>query len=335
MFIVESYGLAVFLCFITMLCWVSWANTQKLSKDSWSFPLFYWDYCIGVVILSLFFGLTLGSSGDEGRSFIQDLVQADISSYISALIGGVIFNLANLLIVAAISIAGMAVAFPVGIGIALVLGVLINYIATPIGNPLILFIGVLIVTVAIILDALAYKKLSFSNKKNTPSKGILISILGGILMGFFYRFVAASMSSDFINPQEGLFTPYSAVFIFCIGIFLSNFLWNSYFMYKPIEGNQVSYFDYFKNGNTKTHLVGVLGGIIWCIGMSLSMLSSEKAGYAISYGLGQGATMVAAAWGVFVWKEFKNAPKGTNTLITLMFVFFIIGLILIILSKLI
>ena len=154
-------------------------------------------------------------------------------------------------------------------------------------------------------------------------------------MGFFYRFVAASMSSDFINPQEGLFTPYSAVFIFCIGIFLSNFLWNSYFMYRPIEGNQVSYFDYFKNGNTKTHLFGMLGGTIWCIGMSLSMLSSEKAGYAISYGLGQGATMVAAAWGVFVWKEFKNAPKGTNTLITLMFVFFIIGLILIILSKLI
>jgi len=335
MFIVENYGLAVFLCFITMLCWGSWANTQKLSSDSWSFPLFYWDYCIGVVILSLFFGLTLGSNGDEGRSFIQDLMQGDINSYISALIGGIIFNLANLLIVAAISIAGMAVAFPVGIGIALVLGVLVNYMATPIGNPLILFIGVLIVTIAIILDAIAYRKLSLSNKNNTPSKGIIISILGGILMGFFYRFVASSMSNDFINPQEGLFTPYTAVFIFSIGIFLSNFIWNSYFMFNPIEGKRVSYFDYFKKGNTKTHFVGILGGIIWCIGMSLSMLSSEKAGYAISYGLGQGATMVAAAWGVFVWKEFKNAPKGTNTLITLMFIFFIIGLIFIILSKLI
>jgi len=332
MFLVESYELAVFLCVITMICWGSWANTQKLASKSWSFPLYYWDYSIGVVLLSLIFGLTLGSIGEIGRSFIQDLSQGELSTFRSAFLGGVIFNIANLLIVAAISIAGMAVAFPIGIGIALVLGVVVNYIAIPVGNPIILFSGVLIVILAIVIDAIAYKKL-LKNKEKTSSRGILISIVGGVLMGFFYRFVAASMITNFENPEPGLFTPYSAVFIFSIGIFVSNFLWNSYFMYRPIDGYKVSYRDYVKKGNIKLHMIGILGGIIWCIGMSLSMISSEKAGYAISYGLGQGATMVAAAWGVFIWKEFKEAPKETNNLLIMMFSFFILGLTLIILSR--
>ena len=152
-------------------------------------------------------------------------------------------------------------------------------------------------------------------------------------MGFFYRFVAYSMSAYFKNPEEGLFTPYTAVFIFSLGIFLSNFLWNTYFMYKPIQGEKVSYHDYFTKGTTNLHLIGIFGGFIWCIGMSLSMIASEEAGYAISYGLGQGATMVAAAWGVFVWKEFKGSPKGTDRLIYMMFLFFIVGLSLIIFSR--
>ena len=332
MFIVENYTLAVFLCVITMFCWGSWANAQKMTSKDWSFPLFYWDYSIGVVLLSLIFGLTLGSSGIEGRNFIDDMFQGNSTSFLSAFLGGVVFNIANLLIVAAISIAGMAVAFPIGIGIALVLGVTINYMATPIGDPILLFAGVFIVVVAIIIDALAYNRLTSNNYKSS-SKGIVISIIGGILMGFFYRFVAYSMSADFKNPEEGLFTPYTAVFIFSLGIFLSNFLWNTYFMYKPIQGEKVSYLDYFTKGTTKLHLIGIFGGVIWCIGMSLSMIASEEAGYAISYGLGQGATMVAAAWGVFVWKEFKGSPKGTDRLIYMMFLFFIVGLSLIIFSR--
>jgi glucose uptake protein len=303
-----------------------------MASKSWSFPLFYWDYSIGVVLLSLIFGLTLGSSGLEGRSFIDDIFQGNSTSFLSAFLGGVVFNIANLLIVAAISIAGMAVAFPIGIGIALVLGVTINYMATPIGDPILLFAGVFVVVVAIIIDALAYNRLTSNNYKSS-SKGIVISIIGGILMGFFYRFVAYSMSADFKNPEEGLFTPYASVFIFSLGIFLSNFLWNTYFMYKPIQGEKVSYLDYFTKGTTKLHLIGIFGGVIWCIGMSLSMIASEEAGYAISYGLGQGATMVAAAWGVFVWKEFKGSPKGTDRLIYMMFLFFIVGLSLIIFSR--
>jgi len=332
MFIPASYGLAVGLCVITMLCWGSWANTQKLAPKSWPFPLFYWDYSLGIIFLTLVFGFTLGSTGEAGRGFLEDLAQGDTSSFTSAFIGGIVFNIANLLIVAAIHIAGMSVAFPVGIGIALVLGVIINYIATPVGDPVLLFIGVGLVMVAIVLDAFAYNKLS-AGKESPPVKGLLLSVIGGLLMAFFYRFVAASISTDFNSPEAGLFTPYSAVFVFAIGIFVSNFLWNSIFMYKPISGEAVSYGDYFKRGSIKLHLIGIIGGIVWCLGMLFSMIASEKAGFAISYGLGQGATMVAAAWGVFIWKEFKGAPKGTNLLIWLMFFSFIAGLVLLVISR--
>lgn len=331
MFIVQSYSLAVIFCFVTMLCWGSWANTQKMATKDWSFQLFYWDYTIGVLVLSLVFALTLGSIGSEGRDFFTDLAQADWSSIGSAFLGGVIFNLANILLVVAIDLAGMAVAFPVGIGLGLVVGVFINYLATPIGDPLLLFLGVAFVAVAIVLDALAYNRVE---KTHSSAKGIGISILCGILTGLFFRFVAAGVSLNFTNPESGLMTPYTAVFIFSIGVVLSNFLWNSYFMYRPVSGDQVTYRQYFRQGTPRLHAIGLLGGVIWCIGMSFSLIASEEAGFAISYGLGQGATMVAAIWGVFIWKEFEGASKDTNRLIGLMFLFFFMGLGLIITSRL-
>ena len=332
MYIVQSYPIAVILCVITMLCWGSWANTQKLASKDWGFPLFYWDYTLGLILLTLIFGFTLGSTGESGQGFMTNLAGASITALGLAFLGGVIFNIANLLIVAAIDIAGMAIAFPIGIGIALVLGVIVNYIAVPIGDPLLLFLGVGLVCLAIILDALAYKRISTGA---VTKKGILISLAGGVLMGFFFRFVAASMAEDYANPAAGLLTPYTAVFIFSIGVFVSNFLFNTFFMYKPISGSKVTYADYFKKGTPRLHLIGILGGIIWCIGMTLSLIASSKAGFAISYGLGQGATLIAAIWGVFIWKEFKGAPKGTNKLIGLMFASFVIGLGLVIISRLI
>ncbi len=332
MFIIESYPVAVLLAIVTMLCWGSWANTQKLTSKEWGFPLFYWDYTLGVIILSLIFGLTLGSNGVDGQGFLQNLKQASFDAVLLALLGGVVFNLANLLLVAAIDIAGMAIAFPIGIGIALVLGVVVNFQASPVGDPVLLFLGVGFVMVAIIIDAIAYKRIS---KGSTSLKGIVISLSAGVLMGFFYRFVAASMSPDFVNPKPGLLTPYSAVFVFSIGILLSNFIFNSLFMYKPVSGAKVSYSDYFKKGNSRLHLIGILGGVIWSIGMLLNMVAAGKAGFAISYGLGQGATLIAAIWGVFIWKEFKNAPKGTNLLIALMFFSFVVGLGLIIVARIV
>lgn len=331
MFIVENYALAVIFCFITMLCWGSWANTQKLAGKTWRFELFYWDYVIGILVFSLVSALTLGSVGDQGRSFLADLSQASSSNIGSAFLGGIIFNAANILLSAAIAIAGMAVAFPIGIGIALVLGVVINYIGAERGDPMLLFAGVVLVALAIVLNAVAFSKSSKGNKQ-VSSKGIWLSLVAGVMMSFFYRFIAASMDIDnFVDPAAGKMTPYTAVFIFSCGIFVSNFLFNTILMKKPIEGAPTGYAAYFK-GKLSTHMVGVLGGLIWGLGNSFNLIAAGQAGPAISYGLGQGATLIAALWGVFIWKEFKDAPKGTNALLLSMFIFFITGLVLIIFS---
>jgi glucose uptake protein len=326
--LVESYSIAVFLCFITMLCWGSWANTQKLASKEWRFQLFYWDYALGVLLLALAFAVTLGSLGSQGRPFLADLGQASGNAIWSALLGGIVFNLSNILLVAAIDIAGMAVAFPIGVGLALIIGVVVNYIKLPVGDPVLLLVGVAGVVVAIILDALAYRRLP--TDKRTTTKGILISVAAGVLMGFFFRFVVASMATDFANPEPGRLTPYTAVVLFSVGLLLSNFVWNSIVMKKPFVGDPVPYSDYFTKGSAKLHLVGILGGVIWSVGMSFSIIASGTAGPSISYGLGQGATMVAAFWGVFIWKEFKHAPLNTGRLLALMFVFYIIGLSLIV-----
>src|SRR5512137_567235 len=213
MSIPQTYSLAIILCVVTMLCWGSWGNTQKLAGKSWRFELFYWDYVLGILLFALLLGFTLGSNGESGRGFIDDIKQADGGNILNAIIGGVVFNASNILLVAAMAIAGMAVAFPVGVGIALALGVIINYIFTPKGNPVILFIGVALIVVAIIIDAVAYKKQSASMQK-VSKKGILLSVSAGVLMALFYRFVASSMATDFVSPEAGKLSPYSAVFFF-------------------------------------------------------------------------------------------------------------------------
>ena len=329
MFIVDQYALAIFFCVITMICWGSWGNTQKLAAKSWRFELFYWDYVIGILLFSVISALTLGSIGDQGRGFLEDLRQASGSNLASAFVGGIIFNAANILFSAAIAIAGMSVAFPIAIGLALVLGVIINYAAAAKGDPILLFAGVALITTAIILNAIAYRK-RVAGEKRVSGKGVGISLVAGLLMSFFYRFIAASMDLDNFNaPAAGKMTPYTAVFIFSVGVFVSNFLFNTILIRRPIVGLPTSYAAYFK-GRFRTHLTGILGGLIWGLGNSLNLIAAGKAGPAISYGLGQGATLIAAFWGVFIWKEFQNAPKGTMRLLSAMFVFFLLGLILIV-----
>lgn len=342
MFVVESYPLAVILCVVTMLCWGSWGNTLKLASKEWRFQLFYWDYAIGVLLLTLALALTLGSTGSAGRSFIPDLQQASSTAIWAALLGGVIFNLSNILLVSAIDIAGMAVAFPVGVGLALAIGVITNYMAAPVGNAPLLFAGVAGVVAAIVLSAVAYGKLPSTGDQKTVGKGLALSVAAGVLMGFFYRFVAASMFDIqfaggrlIVNPEPGKLSPYTALVVFAVGLFVSNFVWNSIVMAKPFVGDPVPFGAYFTKGNLRLHSIGILGGIIWGMGMSLSIIASGAAGFAISYGLGQGATAVAALWGVFIWKEFKNAPAGTNTLLAAMFASFVIGLTLIVTARLV
>ena len=254
MFIVDSYSLAVIFCVVTMLCWGSWGNTQKLAGKTWRYELFYWDYVIGILAFSLLLGFTLGSTGDAGRGFVEDLKQISMENYASAFAGGVIFNLSNILLSASVSMAGLTVAFPLGVGIALVLGVFVNYFGEPKGDAVILFSGVALVVLAIIFNAIAAGKM---NQKGSSinKKGIIIAIIAGVLMSFFYRFVAAAMDlNNFESPTPTMATPYSAFFIFAIGIFISNFIINTIVMKKPFVGTPVSYKEYFQ-GKFSTHMV--------------------------------------------------------------------------------
>ena len=329
MYIVGSYTLAVILCFITMLCWGSWGNTQKLAAKSWRYELFYWDYVIGIVLFSLLLAFTAGSIGAEGRPFLKDLAQVSWSSVGWVALGAVVFNVSNIMLSASVSLAGMAVAFPLGVGIALVMGVLNNLLLHPVEgqNDLLLWIGVVLVVLAVVVNGIASGKVSDTDRdKSQNRKGIILAVLAGIIMSFFSALVYNGVDLDnFAAPAAGKMTPYTAMVIFALGMFLSNFCINTIVMKKPLVGEPVTYRQYFA-GNFKTHLVGVLGGGIWALGTSLNYICAGTAGAAVSYALGQGAPMVAAIWGVFIWKEFKGAPKKVYGLLALMFALFVAGL---------
>lgn len=331
MFVVPNYAVAVVFCVITMLCWGSWANTQKLASKRWRFELFYWDYVFGVLLMALVFAFTLGSMGTAGRSFWADLKQADLVNIESALLGGIVFNAANLMLVAAIAIAGMSVAFPVGIGLALIVGVVLNYLAKPLGNPILLFLGVAFVTAAIVVDAVAYRTIP-GQRKAGGTKGLILSIVCGLLMGTFYFCVANAMSKKPTELEPGKLSPYTAMVFFSLGVVGGHFLCNLSGMITWLTSETPSQPEYFK-GTAGDHLWGVLGGCIWSVGMMFSLIAAGEAGYPISYGLGQGATMVAALWGVFIWREFRQAPPATTRLLVVMFATFLVGLGLVILAR--
>ena len=200
MFIVNSYLLAVVLCVVTMICWGSWGNTQKLAARSWRYELYYWDYVIGILFFSVLMGLTLGSIGSEGRSFVPDLCQVSGAAIVSAIIGGIIFNASNILLTASVSLAGMSVAFPVGVGLALVLGVIINYFGQPKGDATLLFTGVSLIVVAIIVNGLASGRQQ-RGAGSTNRKGIVLAILAPIAASLIQ--MAISRSREYLADETG------------------------------------------------------------------------------------------------------------------------------------
>lgn len=337
MILPNTYAITLLLTIVSMLCWGSWANTFKLS-GKWRFELFYFDFSFGVLLAALVYAFTFGSMGYDGFSFVDDLLHAGKTQDAYGFMAGVIFNLANMLLVAAISIAGLSVAFPVGIGTALVIGVVWNYAIKPQGNPALLFSGVAIIAAAIIVDALAYRAYSLakaeqvaqsgkakSTRKQVSLKGILISLLSGLLMGSFYPLVEMGKGDEIVGLG-----PYSIGVVFALGVFLSTFVFNLFFMNLPVEGEPVEILEYFR-GKMKQHALGILGGFIWSTGAIANFVAASaqgpaQVGPAASYAIGQGATMVSALWGLLVWKEFAGADFKVRSLLIVMFVLFVIGL---------
>lgn len=335
---ISSYPIAVLLCVLTMICWGSWANTQKLAARAWRFELFYWDFVLGLLATSVLAAFTLGTLGSTGRPFLADLAQADLASMGWAFLGGAVWNAGNLLLVAAIAVAGMAVGFPVGGGIAWVLGIVFSFLlvvlsgGTNPGNSTLLWIGVAVIALAIALSMKAYSQL-VSAVKQPSAKGIGLSVAAGLLIAFFYSLTVKSLDPAFVTGGTGKLMPLTGALFFTFGAFVTSFVFNVFFMRKPVQGPAVHFADYFK-GSLGTHLTGVLGGAIWSLGLSTSFIAVGAAGPAVSYALSNAAPVVAILWGVLVWKEFAAAPRGTSKLLGAMFLCYLAGLVLITWSRL-
>lgn len=316
----ESYAITLVFMIISMICWGSWANTVKLCPG-YRFQLFYWDYLIGLIAGAVVWGLTIGSFGSSGKPFTHDVASTSTHSMLLSVTGGAIFNIANLLLVAAIEIAGLAVAFPVGIGLALVVGAVSNYFLSPKGNPILLFGGVALVVCAIVFDAVAYRQRETSQPK-AIRRGLIISVLSGLLMGTFYPLVSSAME----GPEAT--GPYAAALFFAFGVAICAVPVNYLLMRFPLDAAEPVSMTGYRKARVTWHLAGILGGAIWCTGALTNFLASRAhiVGPAVSYSIGQGATMISAAWGVFVWKEFSAAPARAKILLAWMFVLFLCGL---------
>ncbi len=324
MFTPNSLGLALFMMITSAICWGSWANTYKGVKN-YRFELFYWDYAIGIFLISLILGHTMGMTGGMGShdaaSLPNNIHSADLNNVLSTMIGGAIFNLANLLLVAAIDMAGLAIAFPVSIGIALVVGVISSYIIQPKGDAALLAAGVVCALIAVILDGKAYGSLVIAGR-SVSRKSIIVCVVSGVLMGLWAPFVTRAMT------HGNTLGPYAVAVFLTLGALLSCFIWNIYFMKHPLVGEPVSFSGFFR-APASAHALGLLGGFIWGTGMVFNLVAAHFTGVAISYAIGQSAPMVAALWGVFAWKEFAGAPGKAKLYLLLMFVFYGLGILLV------
>ena len=320
MFTPHSLGIALFMMITSAICWGSWANTYKGVKN-YRFELFYWDYAVGIFLVSLILALTMGSTGHDASSFLNNVRSADTSNIGYTMIAGVIFNLANLLLVAAIDMAGLAVAFPVAIGIALVVGVISSYVQQPKGNAALLGAGVLCALIAVVLDGKAYGSLAIAGRA-VSKKSIVVCVISGVLMGLWAPLVTRAMTNG------NTLGPYSIAVFLTLGALLSCLIWNIYFMKHPLVGEPVRFSGYF-SGPVSGHALGLLGGFIWGVGMVFNLVAASFTGVAISYAIGQSAPMVAALWGVFAWKEFAGAPGKAKMYLVLMFVFYCLGILLV------
>jgi glucose uptake protein len=320
MFVPTTFHVALLMTILSTICWGSFANTFKGTRN-YRFELYYWDYGLGIFLISLLLAFTMGSHAGGPTAFLANLHSADYSNLFYAALGGFIFNIANVLLIAGIEIVGLAVAFPISIGIALVEGVVLSYALQPRGNPILLGLGVAMALIAVILDGKAYGALK-TGAQATSRRGVVICVISGLLMGIFAPFVTRAMT------RGATLTPYTTAVCLTFGAFLCCFFFNTILMRKPIVGSPVAAADYFR-APASYHALGLLGGAIWGIGGVFNFVAASLTGVAISYAIGQASPMVACLWGVFAWKEFRGANTRAKSYLAAMFAAYVLALVLI------
>ena len=320
MFVPATFSVALLMTILSTICWGSFANTFKLTKN-YRFELYYWDYAAGIFLISLVLALTMGSLHGGQTAFVANLRDAAPLNLLWATIGGFIFNIANVLLIAGIEIVGLAIAFPISIGIALVEGVVLSYALQPKGNAGLLAGGVAMAVLAVILIGMAYGQLQSANR-TVSRKGVVICIISGLLMGTFAPFVTRAMTAS--HPL----TPYTVAVFFTLGAVVCCFVFNIYLMKRPLVGEPVGFAGY-RDAPASYHALGLLGGVIWGVGTVFNFVAASLVGVAISYAIGQASPMIAALWGVFVWREFRGSNYAAKLYLVGMFVAYVLALVLI------
>ena len=336
MILPQSYPSVLFLMVLSLLCLGSWASFYKFA-GKWRYEMFYLDFAIGLLLASVIFAFTLGNIGYDGFNFIDDLQHAGKRQWLYVLIAGLIFNLGNMLLMAAVSVCGLAVAFPMGMGIALLLGTGLGIAVRPAGNSLLLGLGCLLILTSIIVNAVVYRIMGVaqhevlaragrarSTRRPTPLKGIILALAAGVLIGSFTPLVEKARQGDL-----GM-GPYAIGFIFAFAMFFSSFVYDIFFMNLPVEGEPVEFGEYFK-GRAKQHLAGLASGFIWYAGMVLAWVCTSvpetiRGGPMLRFMLAEGSPVLAALWGIVVFREFKNSDMRVNILGTLMLALFLCGM---------
>jgi glucose uptake protein len=320
MFVPHTFAVALVMTILSTICWGSFANTMKVTTN-YRVELYYWDYAAGIFLISVILAFTMGSMAGGETTFLANLQSAARSNLLYAAIGGFIFNIANVLLLAGIEIVGLAIAFPIAIGIALVEGVVLSYAIQPKGSAGLLGAGVSMALLAVILIGKAYGELQDKTTK-VPKKGIIVCVVSGLLMGIFAPFVTQAMTAA--RPL----TPYTVAVFFTGGAVICCFVFNTYLMRKPIVGVPVTFAGY-RAAPASYHALGLLGGVIWGVGTVFNFVAASLVGVAISYAIGQASPMVAALWGVFVWHEFRAANARAKLYVAAMFTSYLLALFLI------
>ena len=336
MILPHTTGSLIFLMVICMLCWGSWPVLYKLARK-YRFELFYFDFAVGLGLTAIVCAFTVGSMGYDGFNFTDDMLNARKQAWLFAFLAATIFNFGNMLMMAAISVAGMAVACPLALGVAMVVGAWMSYLGGT-GSAGVLLGGTLLILLSAILNSSAYSLLKIqqhevlaragktkSTRRPNSIKPIILASVGGLVMGTFAPLLLRAQ-----DPDIGV-GPYSLLVLFAMGVGVSTFVFNLFFMNLPVEGDPLEIGDYFKT-NLTNHLNGLVAGAVFGLGALASYLagspkSDAHLGAPLTPLLAQASAIVAALWGLLVWKEFKGGDGRVKAFAAVMLVLFAGGLV--------
>lgn len=341
------------LMILSAACWGGWAITQKLTGPKWRFELFYFDFSLGTVLGAVVIAFTAGSFQGNEITFMDSLIGISMRKVAWALAAGFVFNIANAILVSAISVAGISVAVPIALSLATVIGLIVSVFSAPQLNGTMTWVGLVALLSALVFNARAHlmmadirrsqqvaadpttvaptqvsarsSRVRKSGKtKSSSSKGITLAVIAGIILGGMMPLVDMAREGDF-----GL-SPYATAVFFSAGAFAISMLIVPFMMNFPMEGEPLE-FKRYTSGTLGQHILGWIGGVIWIGGLSANVLAGsvpkgQNVGAAITLACSHGAAILAAVLGVIVVREFENSGSRVRMQLLIMFVLFALAL---------